>query len=234
MWRVVRVAWCLVISFPVHVLNLLYAPYTITVSVCSWSHGTTATHSLYAHGGIDYRCLHFVGATAAPVRSDNASTCAAKLRELAFNPNATSDNGTVLYGARVAGQGYSDVDVQEAVAVFFLVRRQHFWFGTLARPNMSSAMVANLLLRDYGAPLGSMRELSLQESSSSSRGSASSADDGYGGGSRSSRSSSGDGGGGGSLVFERKYEGATVRLDCHSWTSSFTPRTRSTAVGLRP
>ena len=163
---------------------------------------------LYAHGGIDYRCLHFVGAAvggplgSAPVAGESASTCAAKLRYLAFNPNATSSNGTVMYGARVAGRGYNDSTVAAAVAVFLLVRREHFWFASLAQPNMSAVMVRNLLGRDYGAPTGPMRELPLPSPS----------DESTSDGVPSSSSS---------LVFERRYERATVRLDCSGFSATF-------------
>ena len=109
---------------------------------------------LLAHGGFDYRCLRFIGPEMMPSPNDNVSTCSAKLHSLAFDENATSPNGTVLYGERVRGIGYSDDTVQEAVAIFFLVRKEHFYLGSLARGNMSSVMVTNLLERDYGNPLG--------------------------------------------------------------------------------
>jgi hypothetical protein len=113
---------------------------------------------LIAHGGWDYRCLRFVGIDALPQPSDSETSCHAKLHALAFDPNIASPNGTVLYGERVRGIGYNDETVQEAVAVFFLTRQAHWYFGSLARSNMSAVMAANLFDRDLGAPLGLMSQ----------------------------------------------------------------------------
>jgi hypothetical protein len=143
---------------------------------------------LISRGGFDYRCLRFVGPLHVPQPTDSEGSCNAKLHALAFDPNVTSTNGTVLYGERVRGIGYSDDTVQEAVAVFFLVRQEHFYLGSLARSNMSSVMVENLFHRDYGAPLEAMRQ----------------------------RASDG--------VWERQYEGATVRFSCSNFSSSFAPK----------
>ena len=111
---------------------------------------------LLAHGGFDYRCLHFIGPEMMPSPADNASTTATastKLHSLAFDENA-SPNRTVLHGERVRGIGFSNDTVQEAVAIFFLVQKDHFYLGSLARSNMSSVMVKNRFGRDYGHPIG--------------------------------------------------------------------------------
>jgi hypothetical protein len=53
-----------------------------------------ASHEwLLARGGYDYRCLRFVNDV--PTAADSPSSCSAKLHALAFQPNATSANGTV-------------------------------------------------------------------------------------------------------------------------------------------
>ena len=156
---------------------------------------------LLAHGGFDYRCLRFVGPAELPQPGDSEASCNAKMHELAFG-NVTSSNGTVLYGERVRGIGYSDDTVQEAVAVFFLVRKENFFLGSLAQSNMSAVMAHNLFGRNYGAPLGPMRlrQISLGDETL-----------------RLTSSSSGRP----TQVWEREYEKAIVRFSCANFSSSF-------------
>ena len=142
---------------------------------------------LIANGGTDYNCFNFIDdATRLPNATDTPAQCAAKVAGLqALRDSGRAGNTTVLYGDRTDSRGYDDATAAQAVAVFHLVRGDHWYLGLLSTSDTMNATTAALMLTDYGAPAGNMTRTGN--------------------------------------VFSRAYAGATVALDCDTFTASFTP-----------
>lgn len=114
----------------------------------------TAQEWLIANKGYDYNCFNFLsGSSSLPVKTDNATVCGNKIRHLDHYP---TDTAIVLYGDRTNTM-YDDSTALEAVSIFLLVRGD-YWFLSFPEQNTLNSTTAELLLSDYGVPLGNMTD----------------------------------------------------------------------------
>jgi len=108
---------------------------------------------LIANGGYDYNCFTFLhGRDIVPEAGDSADVCASKMTKLDHRP---AKSAIVLYGDRIGGSDYTDINVKEAVAIFMLTRAESWFFGFPAADTLN-ATTAAWLLSDFGAAVGNM------------------------------------------------------------------------------
>lgn len=91
---------------------------------------TRAREQLIAHGGWDCaNCFKFM-VESLPLASDTPTQCAQKLVETAaWARNHSNYHAVVAYGYNTGAGGYNDSTADGAVAAFLLMRGQHWFFG---------------------------------------------------------------------------------------------------------
>ena len=103
-----------------------------------------------SRGGFNYECLNFVSSQSQlPVAGDSAAACNAKVAALV----ARAQEPTVLYGDRTHGQHYTDANVTAALAVFYVTRGAHWYFGLPSANTLAESSAAQFLA-EFGAPSG--------------------------------------------------------------------------------
>ena len=108
-------------------------------------------------GGFDYNCFDFVNGASLPGAKDDPDTCVQKMQKLQQQFSQRPASPVVLYGDRTHGSGYDDSSTAQAVAVFMLLRHEHWWFG-LPATDTYNATAAKYFLTDYGAPTSNMTQ----------------------------------------------------------------------------
>ena len=86
---------------------------------------------LIAKGGFDgLGCMTFLGVEGLPIAADAPTRCAAKLNSTAlWASDHDNYNAVVAYGYDTGAGGYNDTTAAGAVAAFMLVRGEHWFFG---------------------------------------------------------------------------------------------------------
>eukprot|EP01063_Lacrimia_lanifica_P007479 TRINITY_DN14786_c0_g1_i1.p1 TRINITY_DN14786_c0_g1~~TRINITY_DN14786_c0_g1_i1.p1 ORF type:complete len:431 (+),score=45.98 TRINITY_DN14786_c0_g1_i1:105-1397(+) len=163
---------------------------------------TAAQQWLIANGGWEaMQCFDFLGPDVLPTADDDPAQCAAKLEKMAaFGADHKNYNHVVSYGSRTGGRaGYNDTTAAGTVAAFLLVRGQH-WLFSIA-PTGGRVPPTPRTPHDAGTLLPETARLLLSD---------------YGRPTTPMERVPGAPG-----RYQRRFEKATVALDCSHWHPTF-------------
>ena len=163
---------------------------------------TKAQKYLIANGGWEaQKCFDYLSGDKLPTKADSPAQCAAKLDKWSrWGADHSNYNFVVAYGSRTGGRdGYDDASVNGTVAAFLLMRGQHWLFSIAATGGGSSssappyAQKSGSLTADFARAITSDYGKPLGTMAPVA---------------------------GKPNVFERRFEKATVSLDCNTFTPS--------------
>lgn len=160
---------------------------------------TMAQKWLIANGGWEaQKCFDYYG-KGLPTADDTPAQCAQNLQKnAAIGADHTKYNFVVAYGDRTGGRsGYNDTTVAGTVAAFLLMRGQHWLFSIAPTPGTSGGATD----KRSGTLEPATAKVLLSD---------------YGEAKGPMTQVAGKPG-----VFQREFTGATVSLDCNSWTPTF-------------